>query len=370
MSKVRVLQFPIANSNGGITHYAVGNWSFMDKDKFSCDFATMSKHLDFEKSIIDSGAGVKYISCYAEDNADRFASEIEKLLRNNYDVVHLHTSFWKSFLVEEIAIRCGIPEIIVHAHSTRIDISDDEKRKQAEEIHEMRKKQFNISLATDFCACSNLAGDWLFGDQIPRDRIKIMKNAVNIEKFIFNKKVREKYRHDLGLEDCFVIGNVGRFVYPKNQEFLIEVFAEVCKKVKNARLVLVGTGMLEGKYKETVKKLKIEDKVIFLGNRDDVSNLLQAMDLFCLPSRFEGLGIALIEAQASGLKCIGSEEVPEEALVTDNIKVIQLMADKWSESIIEASNEYERKNMYDELTEAGYNIKSQIKNVENLYLGK
>lgn len=368
MDKIRIFQFPIASSNGGITHYAMNNWKYLNKNSFSCDFATVNNHLDFEDEIIGLGAGLKYISCTAENNREKFREEMTKLLRGNYDIVHLHTSFWKSTLVEDIARECKIPKIIVHSHSTMIDILDDEKRKVAEAKHNKVKESFSLSKATDFWACSNLAADWLFGENIPRDRIKIMKNAINVEDFTFNNEIRKIYREKFNLEGTFVICNVGRLVYPKNQEFLLYVFSKVVKEIKNAKLLLVGTGVLLESLKELARELEIDDKVMFLEERNDVNNILQATDLFCLPSRFEGLGISLIEAQTSGLKCLSSPFVPIEAAITNNIHKLPLDVNSWVEKIIEIAKGYERKNMYEEVTKAGYNIKYQIKEVEKIYL--
>jgi glycosyltransferase involved in cell wall biosynthesis len=135
----------------------------------------------------------------------------------------------------------------------------------------------------------------------------------------------------------------------------------------NAKLLLVGDGQLKDRLIDVAKSLKIDDKVIFTGNRNDVNDILQASDVFCLPSRFEGLGIVLIEAQSAGLKCLASDVIPKEVCVTDNITMLPNKVENWVEQIIEISKGYERRNMYEEITNAGYNIKEQIKKVEKLY---
>jgi len=366
--KIGILQFPIRASYGGITHYAFNNWKHLDKKKFACDFATVSKHLGFEKEITESGAGLHYISCYAEENREQFIEEMRVLLKNGkYDVVHLHTSFWKSFLVEEIALECKIPKIIVHSHSTHIDIEDDEARLAAETLHEQKKRAFNTSLATDFWACSSLAADWLFGPQIPREHIRVMKNAIDVKRYVYNCEVRDTYRRKLGLDGCFVLGHVGRFCYQKNHEFLLRVFAQVCSKMKNTCLLLAGSGPLEEAVRQQAQQLHISDKVVFLGSRMDVPQLLQAMDVFCLPSRFEGLGIVLVEAQSAGLKCLASDAVPDEAKITENLRFLPLTEEDWVQAALEIAKGYVRKDMYEEVTEAGYNIVKQVKTVEEFY---
>lgn len=366
--RIKILQFPIANSNGGITHYILNNWKWMDKEKFQCDFATMSKHLDFAEEILATGSNIYYISCYAEDNREQFIQEFEHIIENDYDVVHLHTKQWKSFLVEDICRKYHVPKVIVHSHNTGIDVPNPLKRKKEIELHEQVKTKVDESIATDFWACSEPAANFLFGKRIPREKIKIMVNAIELESFIFCEEKYEKYRKAYALEDCFLIGHVGRFEYQKNHEFLIKVFSEVCKEVENARLLLVGTGELEKDIRHMTEEMGLSSKVLFMGKRTDVSELLQIMDVFCLPSRFEGLGIALIEAQAMGLPSIVSDAIPKEAVVNENVKVLPLAYDIWIDEVIKSKYSLRVKNQM-RLKQKGYDIKDQIKQVEEKYAG-
>lgn len=369
MEKIRIFQFPIRNTNGGITHYAMNNWMWLDKTRFDCDFGTVGRHLDFEDRILASGAGVKYISCYAEESRDQFAEEMQNtLVSGRYDIVHLHTSFWKSFLVEEIARACGIPKIIVHSHSTMVDIEDPAARRAAEEVHWKKRREFHAALATDFWACSHMAADWLFGEQIPRDRIVMMKNAIDTDSFRYDPGVRRRYRERLGLEGCFVIGHAGRFCYQKNHEFLLRAFAKVRREREDARLLLVGSGALEREIFCLAEELGVSGSVLFLGQRADMPQLLQAMDVFCLPSRFEGLSVVLVEAQSAGLKCLVSETVTREAGLAGNTSFLPLDEARWAEALLAMDAGYEREHARAEVAAAGYEIRQQIKEVERLYL--
>jgi hypothetical protein len=130
MRKIKILQFPIANSNGGITHYAMENWKWMDKERFQCDFATMSKKLDFADEVLATGSNIYYISCYAEENREQFIKEFNEILDNGYDVVHLHTKQWKSFLVEELCRQHRVSKVIVHSHSSEIEVTDVAQREK------------------------------------------------------------------------------------------------------------------------------------------------------------------------------------------------------------------------------------------------
>lgn len=368
MKKVKVLQFPIANSFGGITHYALENWKWIDKDRFQMDFATMSKSLDFADEITATGSKIHYISCYAEADKEQFIKEVNQILDEGYDVVHLHTKQWKSFLMEQICLERGVPKIIVHSHSTRCDANDEDKRKREIEEHYRVRNEFNEHYATDFWACSKEAADWLFGDQVPKDKIKIMNNAIETEKFLYDEKKREKLRKKFGLEDKFVIGTVGRMVYQKNHEFLIDVFAQVCEENPNVVLVLAGDGELRGEIEDQIQRLGIEDKVFMLGKRTDTNELYQMMDLFVLPSRFEGLGIVLIEAQAAGLKCICSDRVPKDVDITGKIRFCALDKKMWTKEVLENMHKYNRENMASVIRNSGYDIQTQIKIIEKAYL--
>lgn len=369
MKKIKILQFPIANSNGGITHYALNNWKWMDKNRFECDFATMSKNLDFADEILGMDSKIHYISCYAEEDQKQFIKEFREVLkRGNYDVVHLHTKQWKSLVVEELCKEENIPKVIVHAHNTGIDVLDKDKREEELRAHETIKKKLNINTATDFWACSNLAADFLFGNSIPNNRIQIMPNAIDIDKFVFNKGVRDEYRRKYGLENSFVVGHAGRFEYQKNHEFLIDVFANLTKSIDNTKLVLLGNGSMLSQMRNKVEKLGIEKKVLFLGNRADINHWYQAMDVFCFPSRFEGLGIVLIEAQSAGLPCIVSEAVPQEIKIQQEISVKPFDIDSWTKQILHYKNQSNRTQNQDKMIKAGYDISKQIKIVEKEYM--
>lgn len=368
VKKIKILQFPIANSKGGITHYALENWKWMDRDRFHCDFATMSGHLDFEDEILETRSQIFYISCYAEEDEDRFANEFRDILiKGHYDVVHLHTKQWKSFLVEKICKEIGVPKVIVHAHNIDIDNSDPLKRQKEMVSHEQVKKRFDESMATDFWACSEAAADFLFGEQIPREKIKIMPNAIDVDKFAYDQHIREQYREKYGLQDCFVIGHVGRFAYQKNHRFLVDAFKEITKKIDDARLVLLGDGELFAEIHEQVKGYGLTDKVTFVGKTDDVAGWYQAMDVFCLPSRFEGLGIVLIEAQTAGLKCLTSTDVPAETHITENIIYLPLEISRWVDAVVDLKMGYHRTDMKGKIRGSGYDISEVIKKIERIY---
>lgn len=368
MKKIKILQMPIANSQGGLTQYVLQNWKFIDKKKFQFDFVTLSKTLDFSEELISQGCKIHYLSCSSKENEKQFIIEMKKVLEEDYDGIHLHTSYWNGFLVEILAREHGCPKIIVHSHSTLVDISDDRMRNEAIIEHNNYKEKFSLEHATHFWACSELAGEWLFGDNIPKDKIRILNNAIDTQKFGFSNDIREHYREELNLKDNFVLGHVGRFAYPKNHDMLLKVFKEVCHKIPNAKMMLVGNGPLEKEIQSKANDYGIADKILFLGMRSDVAQLMQAMDVFLLPSRFEGLGLVLVEAQTAGLQCLASDCVPIEAKLTKGITYLPCTVDRWIDETLQYAKGYKRKNNAGIIKKAGYSLEEQIKVLEQLYI--
>lgn len=342
----------------------------MDKDKFQCDFATMSKRLDFAEDVYATGSKIHYISCYAEENKEQFSKEINSILDEGYDIVHLYTKQWKSFLIEEICRERRISRVIVHSQSSRCDANDDAKREEETRNHYRVREMFNENLATDYWACSMEAADWLFGEQIGRDKIKIMPNAIEVDKFLYQNELRTQLRREYGVEDKFVIGNVGRLVYQKNQELLLDAFAEAHKVRTDLVLFLIGDGERREEFEQKAKQLGLEKDVVFLGKRNDHQIFYQMMDLFAMPSRFEGVSIAMIEAQTAGLPCIAGDTLTAESDITGNVTFLPLEPKAWTDELVRAQKRPERGNMLPVIENAGYDLKSQVKKIESEYIFK
>jgi glycosyltransferase involved in cell wall biosynthesis len=370
MRKIKILQFPMRDMfAGGVTQYVLRNWSVIDKSRFQFDLATCDPNLTYSNLFTDYGSKVHYIYCRAEYEPDKFNAEFEKILDEGYDAIHLHTGYWRGFAAEEAAVRKGVPRIIVHAHNNGFNVTHDPRGiEKIQSEHEKWKDKFNESLATHFCAASKAAADFLFGHQIPREKVNILPNAIDVAKFAFNPQIRTLYREKLGLNDKFVIGHIGRFEYQKNHNFLINVFASVAPIIKNAVLLLVGDGSLQDEIKSKVDKLGLIERVLFLGVRTDVENLYQAMDIFCLTSYFEGLAICLIEAQCTGTTTTTTTTTMPENTITDNIVGLPYDIDLWREYVVRVAREgYERRDYSAEVTKAGYSIKEQIHQLERIY---
>lgn len=356
--------------NNGVYRYIFNNWEYMDHDRFEFGFLMqapdeLKKTEEWKKNHFE----IRSFSIPQRVDPDRFRKEIYDILSDGYDIVHLHTSYWRGFMIEEIAMELGVPRVIVHSHSSSIDQNDPEERKKQMEVHNELKAQFSDRLATDFWACSNLAAQWLFGPQIPKDKIRIMPNAINVDSFRYNPAVRNRLRKQYCLDDKIVLGNTGRFEYQKNQEFLIEVFKRVHDRIDNAFLVLIGEGLKEDALRSLVNGYGLNDHVMFAGWKNNVNEWLQAFDVFCLPSLFEGFPISLVEAQTSGLKCIVSDSVTREVDITGDINYESLDLDKWTDRIVGLCNDNPRIDRSNDMINAGYDLKNAARRLESYYRG-
>lgn len=376
MQQRRILHVCALNA-GGIESFVMNVYRELDKEKFIFDFINYfdsEKEQFYEKEVLKYGSKVyKSGSMNYKNPFLRHIKKIKYLYKflksNKYSVIHIHAS--DSISIEDaiIAKLAGVPKIIVHSHNTSVD-----KRSKLYKIkyifHCMTKWIWNY-VATDYLACSKVAAEWMFPKKIiNNNEFIIINNAIEVKKYIYNEEVRLRIRKEMNLENKFVIGHVGRMTHQKNHEFLIEVFKEINNKHKDTVLLLIGKGELEEKIREKVKQLQIEDNVIFYGLSKEVNNLLQVMDVFALPSHYEGLPVVGIEAQASGLKVLVSENVSRQMRITDNVKYLSVEnnVDAWCNEICKYIGGYDRKDMTEEINDAGYGAENVSKELEKIYL--
>jgi glycosyltransferase involved in cell wall biosynthesis len=333
------------------------------------DFVTRARVLDFESFVRGQGCEVYHLSCSSMEDEGLFRREMDNILDNRYDVVHLHTSYWNGYIAEELAMAHGCPTVIVHAHSTNV-LAGGPEGEARRRRHERIKNAFSENwrqYATHLCACSRLAADWLFGAPIPKTSVQILKNAIETERFAYHPDIRKKYREDLGLGDCFVLGHVGRFTYEKNHRFLLDVFRGVAAQCPTARFLLVGDGETQEEVRGLAQTYGVCERVLFLGRRKDVDKLMQAMDVFLLPSFYEGFSMVLAEAQAAGLPCLASPFVPDEVRLTPLLSLLPLDVGVWGDCILKLAEGYDRTDGSALLDAAGYSISKNIRLVEALY---
>jgi glycosyltransferase involved in cell wall biosynthesis len=359
---VKILHIASMQKGSGVASFLMSYFRCIDQSKINFYFLSASNIINnYDEEIIRLG-GTVFTSPYYKHNLFRYILYLNKVMKNeSFDVIHCH-EFVLSILALIIAKRRGIRARIVHSHSRSIDSM------LKRFIVFFSRRLFKI-FATDFFACSEEAGIFLFGSAC---KPIIINNALDVNKFIFNDDARKRVRNALHIADGFrVIGHVGRFSQIKNHVFLIRVFVDVLLKYPNCILLLVGDGEKYQEIKNRAADLKISDKVIFYGLSDNTDELYSAMDVFVFSSLFEGLGIVGIEAQCAGLPVVASKNIPRQMQISDLVSWLDLNEgpDKWADEITRLlSQKNSRQDMSNIITDAGYNILAESKRLEQRYI--
>lgn len=360
---IRVLQIIGIVAGGGVEAVVMNYYEHIDRTKVQFDFIVHNDNIiDITPKVEAMGGRVYKVTPYYK-NPIAFMWDIYKVIkRHHYRIVHSNMNTLSAFSLFA-AWAAGAPVRILHNHSTS---SPGETKRN---IMKVMLRPFARLFATHYFACSRLAGEWMYGRKMMDiGKVKIVNNAIDLKKYEFNPRKREILRKELGLNDEFVIGHVGRFMFQKNHEFLIDVFEEACKKKSHMVLLLIGDGPLRSAMEEKVRKLGLTDHVKFLGLRNDVQDLYNVMDIFVLPSHYEGLPVVGVEAQANGLPCLFSTKVTKETHLTHLAQFLDLATgtSKWAERIV--SMKYERnEEIGEELKQAGFEINKEARNLMNFY---
>lgn len=343
---------------GGIESFMMNYFRNIDKNKVHIDFLVHGYGKGvYDDEILTAGSKIYHVSTKSK-HPIRYQKELKELFREeHFDIIHSHLDAMSGWILK-IAKQCGIDVRIAHSHNTDHLTTNPIKRM----INEYVKKQIP-KYATDMFACSQAAGEWLFGKN---SKFEIVNNAIELERFQYNDKIRNYIRNKNNWADKFVIGHVGRFDYQKNQEYLIPVLKAVLRNKPNALLIFIGSGDTEAMVRKLAIENKVEKRIVFLGSRDDVNEFYNVFDFFVLPSRFEGLGIVAVEAQVNGVPSVLSEEVPKIVKINDNVVFAPLnKRNVWIEEICAPKT---RKNGIDKAREAGYDILSEARKLEKKYL--
>lgn len=359
---IRVLQVVTYMGRGGLETMLMNYYRNIDRSKVQFDFLV---HRDFEadydKEILALGGKIHHISRLIPWSKG-YKNELCRFFKEHpeYKIVHVHQDCLSSVALQ-CAEECGVPVRIAHSHTS----NQDKNLKYPIKKYYMKKIPDH---ATDLFACGKEAGEWMFGNH----EFRVLPNAIDTSKYIFNESIRNEVRKELSITAEFVIGHIGRFNLPKNHLFLIDVFYECLRKNPDLKLLLVGDGDEKLKIQEKINKLGIDKNVIFTGVRTDVNRLLQAMDVFVFPSLYEGFPVTMVEAQASGIPCIISDKVPDECIITEglvDVKSLSDSAEKWAECIL-SKKEVKRRNVSDDIIKSAFDIKSAAKWLEEFYIGK
>lgn len=336
MSKaIRVAQVVGRMESGGVEAVVMNYYRTMDKERVQFDFfVDETSSFPQREELERLGAGIYLVPPYSKPV--QFHKALYKQFRaGGYRIVHTHINTMNVFPLFA-AWRAKVPVRICHNHSTA---HWGEGKKT---LLKYLLRPFAKMFATDYFACGEQAGRWMYGDRCyEAGKVYVMKNAIDTEWFAYDPAARARLREELGLpQNAFVVGHVGRFTYAKNHDFLIDVFAELSKSWPEARLLLVGEGELKERIEQKVCEGGLADKVVFTGARKDVNKLYSVMDVFCLPSFYEGMPVVAWEAQANGLPCVVSVEVTPETILTANACRLPLKnVAQWKKDIENAKRE-------------------------------
>lgn len=284
-----------------------------------------------------------------------YVMALKKILENNkYDALWYNVCSLSDITLLQLAKKYKIPCRIVHGHT-----NSNMGGRLVGLLHDIHKRKVG-KYATDYFACTVSAGEYMFSITDEKSkRVRVINNAINVEEYKYNYETRQRMRSELGIKNEFLLGHVGRFHFEKNHFFIIDVMEKLLEKNPESKLLLVGTGPLKNQVIDKIKDKGFLNKTIILENRKDIGELLQAIDSFIFPSLFEGLPLALIEAQAADLPCIISNVIPHVAVLTEKVYPLSLKEDvqEWAEVILNKSKGDCRKDRSELIRNEGFDLK-------------
>lgn len=363
MEPIRILQMIGGLDLGGSQAIVMNIYRNIDKNKVQFDFIIdHDDERELASEVETLGGKIYSMPRFTGWNLSEIRSAWNDFFRSHpeYKVLHSHVRSYASIYFS-IAKKYGV-KTIIHSHSTS----------NGSGVQSLIKHmlQYPLRYQADYCfGCSKIAGEWLFGKNTVNSRkYFLVKNAVDISRFRFNPMIRSKVRKEFGFsESDIVAGHVGRLHEAKNHMYLLSVFNELKKNNTCTKLIIVGTGELENDIRKRVSELNLEDSVIMTGSRKDVNEIMQAMDIFIFPSKWEGLPVTVVEAQAAGLPCYVSDTITSEVNVSDLVHVLSISDDpeKWMREI--SNNCNKRENVEQNIVDSGFDIMSTAIWMEDFY---
>ena len=370
---IRVLQIVGRMDRGGIETMIMNLYRNIDRNKVQFDFlAHYGREAVYNDEIRRMGGRIYEMPALKDDTHVyywRLFSYIRALNHffkehKEYKVIHGHMTNTASIYMP-IAKKHGVTCRIAHSHNTH------GKAGLLGAVTDILQRPIYKN-ATDWFACSKAAAYWFYPkEEVDAGKVTVLANAVDADKFRYSAAKRKEMRETLGVDGKIVIGCVARFRPEKNHMFLIDVLQEILKTEPNTVLMFAGEGPAEQDVKKHAMELGIEDKVLFLGMRTDIPDVLQAMDVFTLASLWEGLPVTGIEAQAAGLYCVVSDGVTDEMNAIDMVQYIPLSEPKrvWADALLSAAQK-KRHDTYEKIKSSGYDIHTTAPWLQNFYIQK
>lgn len=344
---------------GGTEAVMLNYYRNMDKSRVHIDFLVHGfGQGEYDEEVLSAGSQIFHVVPKGENYREN-ARQIREILRNNsYDAVHAHMDAGNAQVLK-IAKQCGVPLRISHSHNTATQTENPLKK-----LYNSLEKKKIRRYATHLFACSDMAGQWLYGKGFT-----VIPNAIDTEKFAFDpeKRVEVRQRLKIAPEET-VVGHMGRFCYQKNHGQLLRVFRALLQKVPNARLLLVGDGEIKDEIQAKCVEMGIADRVLFTGAVATPADYMQAMDCFVLPSHFEGLPMVMVEAQAAGLPILASDAVTAKSKLTPLVHFLPLQEsdEKWAQTLTELAT-VGRHDYRTEIADKGFDIQVSAQKMQDFY---
>ena len=356
---------------GGIESFLLNVFRGLDKNIFEVVFLTcgVSTYEMYRHEIESLGGKIFCIDTYPNNIKTELIvyQELKKFFSEyNPDVVHINSSALSFQILSSLAAKnAGVKNTILHSHNFVPNVNYI--KKQCRNI----LKPILTKTGTQFLACSKGAAEWMFETKI-KDEVKVVPNGINTEEFRYHDNKRRTFRKKIGIsEETKVLGNIGRFQSQKNHYFLIDLFYEYQKKIKNSVLLLIGEGELKADIIKYAQQKGVSRKIQFLGERNDVGEFFSAIDVFVLPSLFEGFPISAIEAQASGVPCLLSDTITKDINITKEVNFISISStDKWVVELLNIKSNKNRGINADYILSHGYDKSESGKIMSRIYLEK
>lgn len=365
MNKIKVLQvLDKIDINSGVSSIVLNYYTWIDKNKIQFDFVVHEKaERILEEELIEKGAHIYEMPPYTIKNLIYYEKEFLKIIqKSNCQIVHCHVPH-EAFFCLKAAKKAGISSRIIHSHNS---YGADFFLKN---IRNMVLSQLGVKYANIVFSCSDMALAYLLKKKKRKfKQIFTINNAIDSKRFLPDEKVRKEMRQKLQLEGKFVLGHVGRFVLQKNHKFLIDILEGVSKKRNNVILLLIGTGKLKEEVVEYIRKKRLEKQVCFIENVFSIEDYFQCMDIFLLPSFYEGLPVVAIEAQAAGLPCLLSDTISKMVVITEKTKQFSIKElEPWVSSCLDCKIKKVHENTSLQLKKAGYDLNKESKRLEKIY---
>lgn len=369
---IRVLNLFTIMNRGGAETMVMNYYRSIDRTKVQFDFMVHRKEKGaYDDEIEAMGGRIYRMSPIFPTKFGKYKKELKQFFDEHpeYQIIHSHMSELGYFAFKEARTH-GVKCLICHAHNAP-NFKSETLNEKIKDVMRWNFKHKIRPYTDHMFVCGMDAGKWLFGRR-NRKKFVMMNNAVDAENFRWDSNMAKHLRREWGLDGKFVICNVGRFNTQKNHSFIIDIFNLIHYQNPNAVLLLAGDGDLMERTKMKVENLGLADCVQFLGIRPDINDILLASDVFLFPSLYEGLPVTLVEAQASGIKCVISDTVPKDCLITKNIDVVPLSETTgvWADAVLKYADGYKRKDTYGTIAEKGFDIKENAAWLEEFYINE